>query len=201
MLMTACSFAAGYYVHSQLPEGASATAERTPAVQEVRQESSPVAPPTVEQGSAVTGASATAPDRTATSTEAVPQQETRPQQAEQPASRPARQTASSASLVAPRSTPRVVNASHGMSVTGSHQAQPVDDVKPDGATLPVGTASKPVSAPQQTDPLNPPTNAKPTVTSGAQSSPEMKPTVSEEGTIRDSHGNPQRVLPPQEGPK
>lgn len=193
MLMTACSFAAGYYAHSQLPGGA---AERAPAVQPIKQGEASVAPPAVESPAEPTDA-VTGRDVTAAPAET-------PAEPRQPV-RAARQTASSASFVAaPRSTPRVVNASHGVSVTGTRHTQAIDEVNPEEeTTVPSGATSKPAAAqqPDRTDPLNPPTNVKPTVTSGAQSTSEMKPTFSDEGTIRDSHGNPQRVLPSPEGTK
>jgi hypothetical protein len=193
LLVTACSFAAGYYVHSQLPEGGGTSASGTPAVQEVRHEATPAvqapaaqAPVGTPSTDAVTGpAVTTAPEQqSAASRVATPSQP----------SRALRQSAGP--IEASRPATRTASAAHGVSVTGTRHDEAADPAKQQNVTVPPAS-EKPVSTvpDQQTDPLNPPTNAKPTVTSGAQN-----PSVSVDGVTRDSHGNPQRELHPQERP-
>jgi hypothetical protein len=193
LLMTACSFAAGYYVHSQFPDGGGASVSGTPPVQEVRHEAAPAvqapaaqAPVGAASTDAVTGpAVTTAPEQSPTAARTVTPQP----------SRAVRQSAGP--IVAPRPAARPASVAHGVSVTGPRHEDAADQAKQQNVTAPAATSQKPVSTvpDHQTDPLDPPTNAKPTVTSGAQN-----PSVSVDGVTRDSHGNPQRELHPQERP-
>jgi|GEM_PF-2898744 len=185
MAMTACGFATGYYVHSQLPE----------------MQRDGVVAPTVQQ---------TAPAVTTPSAEDIvpgvlpaPSSATHQQQSAPSRSGRSIGTISAASVRTARSAGSTVPTTSG-NRTGSIADEPSS--KPSGGTDTPMQSQKlhPSATPSSVEPnpLDPPASSHaPTVTSGAPSSSESQPaSVSATGTIRNSNGSDQHMAP-KEDPK